>query len=61
MYKVKLYTRVRRACMPPGYRRQPPPRRPKLDPYRGVIDRILEDDRSLPKKQQHTAKRVYDV
>ena len=46
--------------MPPGYRRQSPPRRPKLDPYRGVIDRILEEDRSLPKKQRHTAKRIYD-
>ena len=34
--------------VPPGYRRQSPPCRPKLDPYRGVIDRILEDDRSLP-------------
>ena len=34
--------------VPPGYRRQAPPCRPKLDPYRGVIDRILEDDRSLP-------------
>ena len=42
--------------VPPGYRRQSPPRRPKLDPYRGVIDRILEEDRSLPKKQRHTAK-----
>ena len=29
---------------PPGYRRQSPPRPPKLDPYRGVIDRILEQD-----------------
>ena len=46
--------------VPPGYRRQSPPRRPKLDPYRGVIDRILEDDRGLPKKQRHTAKRIYD-
>ena len=46
--------------VPPGYRRQSPPRRPKLDPYRGVIDRILEDDRSLPKKQRHTAKRIYE-
>ena len=46
--------------VPPGYRRQSPPRRPKLDPYRGVIDRILEDDRRLPKKQRHTAKRIYD-
>ena len=46
--------------VPPGYRRDSPPRRPKLDPYRGVIDRILEDDRSLPKKQRHTAKRIYE-
>ena len=45
---------------PPGYRRQSPPRRPKLDPYRGVIDRILDEDRGLPKKQRHTAKRIYD-
>ena len=49
-----------RYSVPPGYRRQSPPRRPKLDPYRGVIDRILEEDRSLPKKQRHTAKRIYD-
>ena len=27
---------------------------------RGVIDRILEEDRSLLKKQRHTAKRIYD-
>ena len=46
--------------VPPGYRRESPPRRPKLDPYRGVIDRILEDDRSLQKKQRHTAKRIYE-
>ena len=45
---------------PPGYRRQSPPRRPKLDPYRGVIDRILDEDGSVPKKQRHTAKRIYD-
>ena len=30
--------------VPPGYRRQSPPRKPKLEPYTGVIDRILEDD-----------------
>ena len=46
--------------VPPGYRRKRPPRRPKLEPYTGVIDRILEDDRSAPKKQRHTAKRIFD-
>ena len=36
--------------VPPGYRRKRPPRRPKLEPYTGVIDRMLEDDLSAPKK-----------
>ncbi len=27
---------------PPGYRRSGSPRRPKLDPFTGMIDRILE-------------------
>ena len=29
---------------PPGYRRQDPPRRPRLEPFTGVIDAILEFD-----------------
>ena len=33
---------------PPGYRRQTPPRRPKLEPFTGVIDRILKDDHRVP-------------
>ena len=41
-----------------GYRRQSPPRKPKLEPYTGVIDRILEDDLRRPRKQRHTAKRI---
>ena len=45
--------------VPPGYRRQRP-RRSKLDPYLGVIDRILEDDERLPKKQRHTSKRILE-
>ena len=35
---------------PPGYRRQTSPRRPKLEPYTGVIDRILDDDPPGPQK-----------
>jgi len=46
--------------VPPGYRRDHPPRRPKLDPYKGVIDQILVQDQSVSKKQRHTAKRIYD-
>ena len=44
--------------VPPGYRRQSPPGKPKLEPYTGVIDRILEDDLRRPRKQRHTAKRI---
>ena len=46
--------------VPPGYRRERPAGRPKLDPYKGVIDQILEIDQGLPKKQRHTAKRIYE-
>jgi len=42
--------------VPPGYRRTKPPVRPKLGPFIGIIDQILADDKSRPKKQQHTAK-----
>jgi transposase len=46
--------------IPPGYRRTKPIRRPKLGPWIGVIDQILKDDESRPKKQRHTAKRIWD-
>ena len=45
---------------PPGYRRQSAPRRPKLEPFTGVIDRILEKDHGVPRKQRHTAKRIFE-
>jgi len=46
--------------LPPGYRRQQPIRRPKLGPWLGVIDAILEDDKQRPRKQRHTAKRIFE-
>ena len=46
--------------VPPGCRRTKPIRRPKLGPFTGLIDQILEDDRALPKKQRHTAKRIFE-
>lgn len=45
---------------PPGYQRQKPVRRPKLGPWQGAIDAILEDDKSQPRKQRHTAKRIFE-
>jgi transposase len=45
---------------PPGYRLQQPRPKSKLDPYVLIIDKMLEDDRSMPKKQRHTAKRIFD-
>ena len=46
--------------VPPGYRRRNPPRRPKLEPFTGVIDRILESDLSVPREQRHTVKRIFE-
>ena len=45
---------------PPGYQRQQPIKRPKLGPWLGVIDAILEDDKQRPAKQRHTAKRIFE-
>ena len=46
--------------VPPGYRRSRQPARPKLDAFSGVIDRIVEEDKSRPAKQQHTSKRIFE-
>ena len=46
--------------VPPGYRRQSPPRKPKLEPFTSVIDRILEDDLRRPRKQRDTVKRIFE-
>ena len=46
--------------VPPGYRRSKPPTKPKLDPFIAIIDKILADDKERPKKQQHTAKRIFE-
>jgi transposase len=46
--------------VPPGYRRSKPPARPRLGPFIGIIDAILAADKSRPKKQQHTSKRIFE-
>lgn len=56
-------TTVDKMCafsVPPGYRRKSRPVRPKLDPFAPIIDAILEADRHVPKKQRHTAMRIFE-
>ena len=45
---------------PPGYRRRQPPKRPKLAPFTDIIYGILEEDRTVHRKQRHTAKRIFE-
>ena len=45
---------------PPGYRLQEARPKPKIGPYLERIAQIIEEDKALPKKQRHTAKRIYE-
>lgn len=45
---------------PPGYRRKKPPAKPKLDGFTSIIDAILKADADAPKKQRHTAQRIFE-
>ena len=56
----KTIRKMLQFSLPPGYQRKKPAARPKLGPWLGIIDQILLDDDSQPKKQRHTAKRIWD-
>jgi len=45
---------------PPGYRRAAPYAEPKLGPFVERIEEILVSDKALPKKQRHTAQRIFE-
>ncbi len=47
---------------PPGYRQRKPRAKRKIGPFIPVIEEILtsDKDRKVPKKQRHTAKRLFD-
>ncbi len=44
---------------PPGYRLSRPRGRPKIQPFLPVIHEILKQDKQAPRKQRHTAKRIF--
>ena len=54
----KTINKMLRYARPPGYRLKHPRPKSKLDPFLGIIDQILEDDRQAPLKQRHTAIRI---
>ena len=56
----KTVRKILAHSVPPGYRRSKPPVRPELDGFIPIIDQILEADRALPKKQRHTAQRIFE-
>jgi len=45
---------------PPGYRQSKPRPKRKLEPFLAIIDQILDEDRQAPKKQRHTARRIFE-
>ena len=56
----KTVAKMLRFSVPPGYRRSKPAVRPKLDPLVPMIDQILAQDQSRPRKQRHTARRIFE-
>ncbi len=45
---------------PPGYRQLKPRRKHKLGKYLGRIEQIPKEDQAMPRKQRHTAKRIWE-
>ena len=45
---------------PPGYRLKKPRPKPRIGSYLERVAQIIEEDKVLPKKQRHTAKRIYE-
>jgi len=45
---------------PPGYQMKVPRPKPKIGPYLERIAQIIDEDKYYPKKQRHTAKRIFD-
>jgi transposase len=44
----------------PTPRKKLPPRKSRLDPFKPAIDAMLRADLDAPRKQRHTAKRIFD-
>jgi transposase len=52
--------KIMRHPEPPGYCLKEPRPKPKIGAYLERTAQIIEEDKALPKKQRHTAKRIFD-
>jgi len=57
---LRMVAKMLAFAVPPGYRCSCPTARPKLDPFVGINNRILEDDKSRPAKHRYTSKRIFE-
>ena len=53
-------TKILEHVEPPGYQQAQPRPKPKIGPFLPIIHKILKEDRQAPRKQRHTAKRIFD-
>jgi transposase len=61
-YKLGWWTlkKILANAEPPGYQRTKPRARPKLERFLPIIHEILKDDQQAPRKQRHTAQRIWE-
>ena len=62
LYGLQLRTlqEILEHAEPPGYRQKQPRRKVKLEGYLPIIEQIINDDKSAPRKQGHTVRRIFD-
>ncbi len=53
--------KVLEASEPPGYQMRQPRPAPVLGPYKGMLDRLLEEEQGLPRKQRYTGKKLFEL
>jgi transposase len=56
----KTLKKILEHSSPPGYRQQKPRTKKKLGAFLERIRQILKDDQAMPRKQRHTAKRIWE-
>ena len=57
---AKTLNRILANPKPPGYRMDRPRPKPVIGPFMDRIEEILKQDRDVPRKQRHTAKRIFE-